>query len=143
MRDQFWELPLTALNLSEWEALCDGCGTCCFNKLEDDKGEIYYTEVACDLLNLETGSCSCYPTRQKYVPLCIDLTIEDIPKLRWLPETCAYRLRYENAPLPEWHYLISGDRSLVRLVYPLDQSSYIHESEMKKGTTLEDYIIED
>ncbi len=31
----------------------------------------------------------------------------------WLPDTCAYRLRAEDEPLPAWHYLISGDREAV------------------------------
>ncbi|MES2303265.1 MAG: hypothetical protein V4521_14520, partial [Pseudomonadota bacterium] len=31
----------------------------------------------------------------------------------WLPDTCAYRLRADGEPLPDWHYLISGDRTSV------------------------------
>ena len=34
-------------------------------------------------------------------------------KSPWLPKTCAYRLRAHGEPLPEWHYLISGDRDAV------------------------------
>lgn len=34
MRDRFWELPLPKLAPDEWEALCDGCGKCCLNKIE-------------------------------------------------------------------------------------------------------------
>ena len=29
------------------------------------------------------------------------------------PSTCAYRLRWEGKPLPDWHYLISGSRETV------------------------------
>ena len=34
MRPRFWELPLPKLAPDEWEALCDGCGKCCLNKIE-------------------------------------------------------------------------------------------------------------
>ncbi len=33
LRPQFWErFALAELNHSEWEALCDGCGSCCLIK---------------------------------------------------------------------------------------------------------------
>ena len=59
LRPNFWLLPLEELNQSEWEALCDGCGLCCLNKLlDEDTNTLYYTDVACELLNLKTGACS-------------------------------------------------------------------------------------
>jgi uncharacterized cysteine cluster protein YcgN (CxxCxxCC family) len=30
-----------------------------------------------------------------------------------MPETCAYRLRYEGKPLESWHPLIAGDREAM------------------------------
>jgi hypothetical protein len=33
-----------------------------------------------------------------------------------LPPTCAYRLRYEDKPLYDWHYLNSGSRDTVHEV---------------------------
>jgi uncharacterized protein len=114
LRDQFWELPLDHLTRAEWEALCDGCGKCCLHKLEDEEtGRVYPTNIACRLLNLETAQCCNYKARKKFVPDCLQLTPKSVADLPWLPLTCAYRLRQDGAALPDWHYLISGDRDAV------------------------------
>ncbi len=110
----FWEKPIAALSRAEWEALCDGCGQCCLHKVEDeDTGEIYPTNVACKLLDLGTARCGDYRNRRIYVPDCLRLTPRLAGELEWLPETCAYRLRARGEPLPDWHYLISGDAEAV------------------------------
>ncbi len=113
-RDRFWELPIEVLNRAEWEALCDGCGNCCLHKAEDeDTGVIYPTNVACRLLNIETAQCGDYAHRKARVPDCLKLTPKLAKAIEWLPETCAYRLRADGHPLPDWHYLRSGDRDSV------------------------------
>jgi uncharacterized cysteine cluster protein YcgN (CxxCxxCC family) len=110
----FWEKPLASLDRGEWEALCDGCGRCCIHKLEDEEtGILYPTNVACKLLDLKTARCSDYAHRRRFVPDCLRLTPETAGTLGWLPPSCAYRLRAEGEPLPEWHYLVSGDREAV------------------------------
>lgn len=110
----FWERPLASLSDAEWEALCDGCGQCCLHKLEDaDTGAIYETNVACRLLDVTTARCTDYPNRKARVPDCLQLTRETAGTLAWLPETCAYRLRANGEPLPDWHYLVSGSREGV------------------------------
>ena len=112
---EFWKTtPLEELSKPEWEALCDGCGKCCLNKLEDDDGTVELTRVACKLLDNETCLCSKYAVRHQYVPECIVLTprtIED--NMYWLPQTCAYRLVYEGKELKPWHPLISGNPTSV------------------------------
>ncbi len=109
-----WQRPLASLSRDEWEALCDGCGKCCLHKVEDeDTGKIYPTNVACKLLDLKTARCSDYRNRRASVPDCLRLTPRLAASLSWLPETCAYRLRANDQPLPAWHYLISGDREAV------------------------------
>ncbi|MDO5614150.1 MAG: YcgN family cysteine cluster protein [Paracoccus sp. (in: a-proteobacteria)] len=115
MRPNFWELPLTTLTRDEWEALCDGCGKCCLNKLEDeDTGEVAFTRVSCKLLDGQTCRCSSYHNRHDYVPECVVLTPDKIARIAyWLPRTCAYRLRAEGKPLEHWHPLISGDPDSV------------------------------
>jgi uncharacterized cysteine cluster protein YcgN (CxxCxxCC family) len=110
----FWEKPLPALDRGEWEALCDGCGKCCLHKLEDeDSGAVHATNVACRLLDRHTARCTNYRGRKAYVPDCIRLTAAGVGALAWLPSTCAYRLRSEGKPLPDWHYLLCGDREAV------------------------------
>ena len=114
MRAQFWELPLDALTKPEWEALCDGCGQCCLHKCEDeDTGAIYPTNVACRLLDIHAARCSDYKRRKSRVPDCVRLTPTLALTLPWLPATCAYRLRADDQPLPEWHYLLTGDPETV------------------------------
>lgn len=112
----FWERPLASLNRTEWEQLCDGCGKCCLNKLEvedADEVRVYPTNVACRLLDRHSGRCSNYRERRKFVPDCLQLTAARLGDLPWLPTTCAYRLRAADQPLPDWHYLRTGDRESV------------------------------
>lgn len=111
----FWKRKkLNEMTPAEWESLCDGCALCCIHKLEDeDTGDIYYTNVVCKLL--DTGSCQCgdYEHRHQQNPDCVPLTPRLVRKLRWLPETCAYRLVAEGKDLYDWHYLVCGDREEV------------------------------
>ena len=117
LRPQFWtRFALNELNHSEWEALCDGCGSCCLIKYvdEDEEGNVdetlvEYTDVACQLMNCETGYCQHYDTRQEYVPDCIQLTIGKLPSMMWLPAHCAYKRLYKGQSLPAWHLLLTGD----------------------------------
>ncbi|QAY76902.1 YcgN family cysteine cluster protein [Sphingosinicella sp. BN140058] len=112
--DRFWEKPLSKLSRAEWESLCDGCGKCCLHKLEDEEtGEVFPTNVACKLLDRRSGQCSNYRGRRAFVPDCIRLNSDMVGGLGWLPSTCAYRLRDAGKPLPDWHYLICGDREAV------------------------------
>ena len=115
LRERFWELPLADLSREEWEALCDGCGRCCLHKIEDaDTGAIEDTNVACKLLDPATARCTDYRHRKAYVPDCLRLTLRIVGEVEWLPETCAYRRRAAGKPLPEWHYLLTGDREGVK-----------------------------
>ena len=113
--NRFWDRPIEALTRDEWEALCDGCGKCCLHKLEDeDTGAVHRTNVACRLLDLKTGRCADYRHRKALVPDCLRLTPKLVREVAWLPATCAYRLRADGEPLPEWHYLECGDREAVK-----------------------------
>ena len=143
-RPRFWKRPLPDLNRTEWEALCDGCGKCCLNKLEDeDTGEVALTRVACRLLDDATCLCSRYATRHDYVPECIVLTPASIAKnFYWLPRTCAYRLRHEGKPLPSWHHLLSGDPEAVHRKGVTLRGQTLSEIEVADDEW-EDHIIEE
>lgn len=111
----FWiRKSLYELSQSEWEALCDGCGRCCLNKLEDyETGEIAFTNVACRLLDSDTCRCRDYSNRLERVPDCLQLDPDAATALTWLPPTCGYRLVAEGRPLYWWHPLLSGSRDSV------------------------------
>ena len=110
MNDQFWKRKsLSEMSRVEWESLCDGCALCCMHKVEDeDSGEVFYTDIACRLLDLETCRCSNYADRAKQVADCLTLTLDEPEAFQWLPTTCAYRLIANGDELPPWHPLVSG-----------------------------------
>lgn len=113
---RFWERkPLRKMTRREWEALCDGCGKCCLNKLEDaDTGEVALTCVACRLLDDHSCRCAQYDIRHQFVPECIVLRPDNIDDhAYWMPETCAYRLLWDGKQLKWWHPLVSGDPETV------------------------------
>ena len=145
LRPRFWEtVAMDRLSKPEWEALCDGCGKCCLNKLEDeDTGEVALTRLACRLLDDESCLCSQYPIRHQFVPECIVLTPKTLrDNLYWLPQTCAYRLVVEDRPLYPWHPLISGDPETVHEAGVSVRGLTIPEFEVGEDDW-EDHIIEE
>jgi len=135
LRPNFWtDIPMDDLTRPEWEALCDGCGKCCLNKLEDEDGTVALTRVACKLLDGNTCQCTRYPIRHQYVPECIVMTPKSLEdNMYWLPQTCAYRLVFEGRDLYDWHPLISGEAASV----------YAAEVSMKGRSISEDTVSED
>lgn len=116
LKPEFWKhKPLKSLSPKEWEALCDGCGKCCLNKLEDeDTGEVALTRIACRLLDDQSCKCGQYPIRHQFIPDCIVLKPSNIDEnAYWMPKTCAYRLLWSGQPLFDWHPLISGNPETV------------------------------
>ena len=92
----------------EWEAVCTRCGKCCLLKLEDeDSGDIYYTDIVCKYFDADKGACTVYDQRCELVPNCLKLTKENVDKISWMPDSCAYRRLFEHRP-PAEHTTIKG-----------------------------------
>ncbi len=111
----FWkEKKLLEMTTQEWESLCDGCGRCCLEKLEDpDTGEVFYTSVTCQFLDTWACRCICYKERNILMPDCLEMMPGEISAIQWLPKTCAYRRIHEGHDLSWWHPLVSGDAETV------------------------------
>lgn len=145
LRPNFWEtIPLQNMTRPEWEALCDGCGKCCLNKLEDEEtGEVALTNVACRLFDDTTCQCSQYPIRHQFVPECIVMTHDTIKDhMYWLPQTCAYRLLYNGHALPDWHPLRTGNAQAMHRAGISMQHRTVPEFEIHEDDW-EDHIIEE
>lgn len=111
----FWKTKtLEQMSRDEWEALCDGCARCCMVKLEDeDTSDIHLTRLSCSMLEVKTCRCSNYQNRFSLMPDCIDITLEKVREIKWLPSTCGYRLVNEGRDLAWWHPLVSGSAETV------------------------------
>ena len=145
LRPRYWEtVPLERMTRPEWEALCDGCGKCCLNKIEDeDTGEVALTRVACRLFDDITCRCAQYEIRHRFVPECIVLSPENLDRnLYWMPETCAYKLLYLGKPLFGWHPLISGTPETVHDAGVSMRQRTVPEFEVDEDDW-EDHLIEE
>lgn len=141
----FWRTKaMEQMTPDEWESLCDGCGRCCLNKVVDaDTDAIYTTAVACRLLDLETGQCKNYKHRRKQVPDCIKFTPKFMHEhLKWLPDSCAYRLIYDGFDLPDWHPLITGSpESVHEAGFSVKGKDLVSEEDQPDPSQWFDYII--
>jgi uncharacterized cysteine cluster protein YcgN (CxxCxxCC family) len=139
----FWKTKdLRQMTSAEWEALCDGCGICCLEKLEDEKdGHISITSAACEYLDVTNCRCRIYAIRRIANPQCIRITPKNVQRIEWLPHTCAYRTLAEGRELEWWHPLISGDPGSVHAagISVRDKAvsaEFVHPAETLRGRTL-------
>lgn len=141
--EPFWRRKsLEEMTPAEWESLCDGCGRCCLNKLEDEEtGRIYFTDVGCRLLDAEGCRCTDYPNRSQKVPDCVRLTPETVRDLPWLPPTCGYRLVAAGRDLYWWHPLVSGDPDTVHAAGVSVRGRVSTSEDNVPDDELEDYIV--
>jgi hypothetical protein len=138
----FWEQKaLDELSDQEWESLCDGCGKCCLVKLEDEEDlQVYYTNVACQYLDLKTCRCKDYDKRLSLVPDCISLKPHMLEEFTWLPASCAYRLVAQGQELPAYHPLLSGSAKSMIKAKASVKGRIISECRVKPDD-LEDHVI--
>ncbi len=141
---RFWETKtLEELTKAEWESLCDGCGLCCLQKLQDDETDIvYYTRISCQYLDIGTCRCKVYDERFDYLPECLDLSPQTFQAaLPWLPPTCSYKRVYEGLPLTEWHPLLAENTEDRHLLGHTASAFAISEKQVPEEDW-EDYLID-
>ena len=138
MTDEFWKRKsLAEMTNSEWESLCDGCALCCLQKLEDQEtGDVYFTDVACRLLDTATCRCTDYAARAKKVADCLVLSADEPDTFHWLPGSCAYRRLADGKDLPEWHPLLTGDPDSVHEAGISAMDKVVSESETGQWTVV-------
>ncbi len=139
MNDQYWKRKsLSDMTAEEWEGLCDGCALCCMHKLEDEEtGEVYYTDVACRLLDIDACRCCDYANRETEVEECFVLSPGHTEMFGWLPATCAYRRVANGQDLPDWHPLITGDPESVHNAGISVRGKAVSENETKLYTVMQ------
>ena len=163
----FWqEKSLQEMTRSELESLCDGCAKCCLHMFIDDESSedkfdesstvskqsnslpqsnnndmIYYSNIACSLLNDKSCRCTQYSKRTRLVPECVKLSADNLEHVVFMPPSCTYRRLYEGRNIPSWHPLLhKGKTSAMHKAGMSVRGKIVKEEEVDLDY-FEDYIV--
>ena len=75
---------------SQWEALCNGCGKCCY-EVQDQGGEWVRSSLPCKFLDDFDKTCRVYSNRFQAEKQCMRVTASAVIEGR-LPPDCTYVL---------------------------------------------------
>jgi uncharacterized cysteine cluster protein YcgN (CxxCxxCC family) len=75
---------------AEWEALCNGCGKCCY-EVQDRGGEWVRSSIPCRFLDDFDKTCGVYNNRFQAEKQCMRVTASAVIEGR-LPPDCTYVL---------------------------------------------------
>lgn len=73
---------------------------------------------------------------------CVNVDLDAVRRLSWLPESCAYRRLEEGRGLAWWHPLVSGNPDTVREA-GISVSSWARSEDRIKLANYHRYIIPD
>lgn len=69
------------------ETLCNKCGRCCYFKEVGETGELRFSKVPCQFLDLGSKLCRVYPIRHKVAPWCVE-PLKNLENDPCLPTDC-------------------------------------------------------
>ena len=157
--EPFWQTKkLEEMTITEWESICDGCAKCCLHKFIDDENtndetefqptshlnegeEVYYSSIACHLLNEKSCECTKYSMRTLLVPDCVQLTQKNLDDIFFMPPSCAYRRIKEGRGLPSWHPLLNKGKKTAMHKAGMSVRGKIVKDDQVSFDDLDDYIV--
>lgn len=85
---------LADLRPDRWEALCRGCGLCCYEKDRHGGSVTTNWRAPCRYLEVSTRRCTVYGERFRVCPECRRMTLLHALFTPWLPASCGYVRRF-------------------------------------------------